>query len=149
VRLHFDRTAAVYYPEPNELGQLSSSTNVRAQAAQNLARYTCTEYLSITGPVDGHRPAWGLYAAVTRQDAEAQPEGGWTPTQRLSVVEALRAFTSGAARAIERDDMGVIAVGARADLTVLRQDPLEVAPAELRALGIVATIVEGRLRRVE
>lgn len=94
-------------------------------------------------PVESHRPALGLYAAVTRQDAEGLPEGGWTPSQRLSTEEALAAFTRGAARAIGRDDLGVIRAGALADLTVLDGDPRTMSPAALRELPIRATYVAG------
>ena len=99
-------------------------------------------------PVESHRPALGLYAAITRQDADGQPEGGWTPEERLTIEEALRAFSEGPARALGRDDLGVIRPGAVADLTILAADPTEIAPAELREIGIVGTVVGGVLRRV-
>ena len=99
-------------------------------------------------PVEDHRPALGLYAAVTRQDARGQPEGGWRPDQRLSIEEALRAFTRGAAQAIHREgELGAIEVGAIADLTVVRDDPHQLEAAALRELQIVATVVEGREHR--
>ncbi|ETN72939.1 amidohydrolase family protein, partial [Necator americanus] len=48
-------------------------------------------------PVEQVDPRLGLYAAVTRQDRDGQPPGGWQPEQRLSAAEALRGFTSDAA----------------------------------------------------
>ena len=100
-------------------------------------------------PVEAHRPALGMYAAITRQDASGQPEGGWTPEQRLTIVEALRAFSEGPARAIGRDDLGVIRAGAVADLTIVASDPTGLSPASIRELAIVGTIVDGVLRRAE
>jgi len=100
-------------------------------------------------PVESHRPMLGVYAAVTRQDAAGEPEGGWRPDQRLTAVEALRAFSRGAAEAIERDDLGRIEVGAIADFTVLGANPVEIAPRELRDVPIVATVVEGDVRYVQ
>lgn len=97
-------------------------------------------------PVEQPSPLLGLHAAVTRQDLAGQPEGGWLPEQRLSVAEAIAGFTSGAAYAAHRDDhLGKLAPGFRADLTVLRGDPMTVAPSELPKLEIHATMVDGEL----
>ena len=46
-------------------------------------------------PVEIVNPFWGIYAAITRQDAEGKPPGGWHPDQRLSLEETLRGFTAG------------------------------------------------------
>ena len=99
-------------------------------------------------PVEDHRPALGLYAAITRQDASGSPEGGFQPSQRLTIVEALGAFSRGPALALGRDDLGVIRVGAIADLTILADDPTELESAPIREIRIVGTIVDGALRRV-
>jgi predicted amidohydrolase YtcJ len=97
-------------------------------------------------PVEQPSPLLGLYAAVTRQDLAGLPEGGWLPDQRLSIAEAIAGFSSGAAYAAHRDDhLGVLAPGFRADLTVLRGDPMTVAPSELPKLEIHATMVDGEL----
>ena len=50
-------------------------------------------------PVEDVSPLLGIYAAVTRQDAKGTPAGGWYPEQKLTLDEALAAFTSGAAYA--------------------------------------------------
>lgn len=97
-------------------------------------------------PVEQPSPLLGLHAAVTRQDLAGLPEGGWLPEQRLSIGEAIAGFTSGAAYAAHRDDhLGMIAPGFRADLTVLRGDPIAVEPKELPKLEIHATLVDGEL----
>jgi predicted amidohydrolase YtcJ len=97
-------------------------------------------------PVEQPSPLLGLYAAVTRQDLDGQPPGGWLPDQRLSMAEAIAAFTSGAAYAAHRDDhLGVLAPGYRADLTCLGGDPLAVEPAQLPGLEVRATMVDGEL----
>ena len=70
-------------------------------------------------PVEDVRPVLGIYAAVTRQDAKGNPPGGWYPGQRMSLDEALAAFTRGAAYAeFAEATRGMIAVGRTADLTV-------------------------------
>jgi predicted amidohydrolase YtcJ len=64
----------------------------------------------------------------------------------LSIQEAIAGFTSGAAYAGHREHhLGMIAPGFRADLTVLRGDPIAVAPSELPKLVIHATLVDGEL----
>jgi hypothetical protein len=70
-------------------------------------------------PVEDVRPVLGIYAAVTRQDAKGNPPGGWYPAQRMTLDEAIAAFTSGAAYAEFADSTrGMIAPGRTADLTV-------------------------------
>ena len=95
-------------------------------------------------PVESPDPRRGLYAAVTRQDREGQPPGGWLPAQRLSAAEALRGFTADAAWANHDEALtGRLAPGLQADFVVLAQDPLSVAPAELGGLEVRSTWVDG------
>jgi len=75
-------------------------------------------------PVEDWNPLPGIYAAVTRQDADARPTGGWRPEQRLSWAEAVGAFTHDAAYAVGREaDLGRLSVGYIFDCTVLADDP--------------------------
>ena len=74
-------------------------------------------------PVESADPIQGLFAACARRDAEGEPPLGWYPEQRLSLEEALGAYTVGAARAIGRPALGTLAVGCWADLVVLDGDP--------------------------
>jgi predicted amidohydrolase YtcJ len=70
-------------------------------------------------PVEEPSPLLGLYAAVTRQDPEGKPPGGWYPEERLTLDEALHAFTVEPAWAsFAERRRGVIAPGFVADLTV-------------------------------
>lgn len=95
-------------------------------------------------PVESAAPRLGLHAAVTRQDVDGKPAGGWFPDQRLSVYEALRGFTSDAAWAgFAEDQVGVLRAGYRADFTVFEQDPQALAPADLHTLKVSATWVDG------
>ncbi|MCF7749687.1 amidohydrolase [Bacillus subtilis subsp. subtilis] len=96
-------------------------------------------------PVEQVDPRLGLYAAVTRQDRSGQPPGGWQPDQRLSAAEALRGFTADAAWAgHDESQVGRLQPGMRADFVVLDRDPLAVPPAELPALQVRSTWVDGR-----
>jgi|GEM_PF-15101 len=95
-------------------------------------------------PVEIVNPFWGLYAAITRQDAKGMPAGGWHPEQRLSLEEALRGFTAGAAYAAFADErLGVLKPGLRADLTVVDRDLFKVSPADLLLAKVTLTIVDG------
>ncbi len=96
-------------------------------------------------PVESVDPRLGLYAAVTRQDREGQPPGGWQPEQRLSAAEAVRGFTADAAYAgRDEDQVGQLRAGLRADFVILDEDPLSVPSASLDDLHIRSTWVDGK-----
>jgi len=95
-------------------------------------------------PVESPDPRLGLYAAVTRQDGEGHPAGGWLPDQTLTIAEALRGFTADAAWANHDEAVvGRLVPGLRADFVVLAQDPLQVEGAELDDLKILSTWIDG------
>jgi len=88
----------------------------------------------------------GLYAAVTRQDAKGWPPGGWHPEERVTAEEALAMFSKHAAfAAFEEHDRGEIAVGRRADLTVLSRDVTSIPPADILSTTVALTVVGGRI----
>jgi predicted amidohydrolase YtcJ len=95
-------------------------------------------------PVEEVSPLLGLYAAVTRQDAKGAPPGGWYPGERMTLDEAIAAFTRGAAYAeFAEDSRGMLAVGRRADVTVFSG---KLAPDKsLLELRIDYTIVDGEI----
>ena len=91
------------------------------------------------------QPLLGIYAAVTRQTLDGQPEGGWFPEQRLDVGSAIRAYTiNNAYAAREEDEKGSIRVGKLADLTILDRDLLATEPGEIKNVRVLATIVGGQ-----
>jgi hypothetical protein len=95
-------------------------------------------------PVEDVNPLLGLYAAVTRQDASGKPAGGWYPAQKMSLDEALAAFTRGAAYAeLAEASRGTIAVGHAADLTMFAHT---LAPTTmLLHESVMLTIVGGKI----
>jgi predicted amidohydrolase YtcJ len=96
-------------------------------------------------PVESVDPRLGLYSAVTRQDRDGQPPGGWLPDQRLEAAQALEGFTSGAAFAgFDEKLTGRLVVGLQADFVVLGADPLAVPAAQLPTLEVVSTWVDGQ-----
>lgn len=97
-------------------------------------------------PVESANPLWGLYAAVTRQDHQGQPAGGWMPEERLSIDQAIESFTKGAAYAgFAESKTGTLAKGRKADLVMLSQDVTKIAPKEILATKAVLTIMGGRV----
>jgi predicted amidohydrolase YtcJ len=97
-------------------------------------------------PVESADPRLGLYAAVTRQDLQGKPPGGWLPGERLTREEALRGFTLDAAWSLFLEkEVGSLEVGKRADLVVFARDPMTVPEAEIPKAEIDFTIVEGQV----
>ncbi len=96
-------------------------------------------------PVESVDPRLGLYAAVTRQDRDGKPPGGWRADQALSVAEALTGFTAGAAYASQDEArVGKLAPGLQADFVVLAKDPLAMPVAELDDVVVRSTWVDGK-----
>ncbi len=89
-------------------------------------------------------PMYGLYAAITRKTMTGEPEGGWFPEERISMEEAIRAYTLNTAYANFEDDIkGSITPGKLADITVLDQNLFEVEPMNLPDVEVLYTIVDG------
>lgn len=96
-------------------------------------------------PIEEVSPLLGLYAARTRQDAKGEPDGGWHPEQRVSGLEALQGFTTGAAYAsFAEERRGHLTVGTDADFTALSVDPVEGPAAELLQAKVLMTVVAGK-----
>jgi predicted amidohydrolase YtcJ len=91
-------------------------------------------------------PLDGVFAAVTRRTIDGKNPGGWFPEQRISVEEALRAYTSSAAyAAFEENEKGTLVVGKLADFVVLSIDPLSIEPERIEKTAVVMTVVDGRV----
>ncbi|HLG43298.1 MAG TPA: amidohydrolase [Planctomycetota bacterium] len=98
-------------------------------------------------PFEKASPLWSFYCAITRQDASGKPRGGWLPQMRLSRAEALHGLTLGAAFAsYQEEDLGAIAPGSLADLTILSNDILSVPEPEVLRTDVLATVVGGKFR---
>jgi len=96
-------------------------------------------------PVCDPDPLMGIHAAVTRQRADGTPKNGWHPESRVTVAEALKAYTSTPAAVHKTTDLGVIAPGKKADLVVLSRNILDILPSQLPEIHVDLTLFDGRI----
>ena len=86
-----------------------------------------------------------IYCAVTMQNLEAQPKGGWIPSERMSVDEAVKMFTKyGAYASYTENENGTLEIGKCADFVVLDRDLYEIDPEEIRDTKVDMTILAGK-----
>jgi hypothetical protein len=91
-------------------------------------------------------PLMGIYAAATRRTLDGKHPQGWVPAEKITVAEALRAYTLGSAYAsFEEKLKGSIEPGKLADLVVLSDDILTINPIEIEKVKVVMTIFDGRV----
>jgi hypothetical protein len=97
-------------------------------------------------PVAPLNPLLGIYAAVTRATLDGKHPGGWVPSQKITVDEAVRGYTAGSAYAEFTDgSKGTIGPGALADMVMLSGDIFSIEPARIRDVKVTMTIVAGRV----
>ncbi len=97
-------------------------------------------------PVENANPLWGFYAAVTRQDHQGNPPGGFMPDQKLSREEALRSWTLGGAyAAFEETQKGSLEPGKLADFVILSQDIMKVPDQDLLKTQVTMTVLGGEI----
>ena len=91
-------------------------------------------------------PILGIYAAVTRRTLDGLNPGGWFPEQKITLEDALRAYTYGVAYAGFMDDRtGILRTGMLADLVVLDRDLFQVRPEQIADARVMVTVVGGRV----
>ena len=95
-------------------------------------------------PVEHPNPLAGLATAISREDVQGQPIGGWQAQEKVTREAALDGFTRTAAFAgFAEDKLGTLQPGMNADFVMLNVDPLSAAPATLRSGKILETWVGG------
>jgi predicted amidohydrolase YtcJ len=91
-------------------------------------------------------PLIGIYAAVTRRTLDDERPGGWVPEQKITVEQALRAYTAGSAYAgYQEKEVGMLMPGMLADLVVIDQDLTRIKPEAIRDARVMLTLVGGRI----
>ena len=98
-------------------------------------------------PVETNNPLVGIYHAVTRQDENGYPDGGWLPEQKMTIEEAIKGYTIWAAySAFQEDILGSIEIGKYADFTILDKDILSIESSEILNTKPIYTIVGGEIK---
>ena len=90
-------------------------------------------------------PLEGIYAAVTRRTLDGANPDGWVPQEKISVEEALRAYTAANAYAgYQEERLGTLEAGKWADFVVLSGNLFEIDPVEIKAVRVLRTVVGGQ-----
>ncbi len=98
-------------------------------------------------PVEDPNPFHGLHAALTRQRADGTPEGGFQPAERLTLTQALKAYTTAPAYAShEEHSKGTLRRGMLADFIGVATDPFTAPPEQLRDIQVEVTVIGGAIR---
>ena len=91
-------------------------------------------------------PLEGIYAAVTRRTLDDRNPGGWVPEQKITVEDALRAYTHGGAYAsFDEREKGTLTTGALADFAMIDRDITRIPPEQIRDARVALTAVGGRV----
>ena len=97
-------------------------------------------------PVASMNAVWGVYAAVTRRTLDDKNPNGWIPEQKITVDEAVRAFTWGSAYAEFQENVkGTIEVGKLADFVILSDDIFTIDPVKIANVKVLTTVVDGKV----
>jgi predicted amidohydrolase YtcJ len=95
-------------------------------------------------PVAPPTPLEGIYGAVTRRTLDGAHPDGWIPAEKITVEEALRAYTVNAARAqFAEAELGTLALGRLADFVMIDRDLTRIAPETIRDAHVVMTVIGG------
>ncbi len=91
-------------------------------------------------------PIRGIHVAVNRRDPSGFPEGGWIPQEKISIYEAMKAYTQmGAYSSFEEGKKGMLKPGYLADLIVLSADIFSIEPMSIHKVTVEKTIVDGKV----
>lgn len=91
-------------------------------------------------------PMLSVYAAATRRTLDGKNPNGWFPEQKITVEEAVRAYTVGSAFAEFQENVkGTISVGKLADFVVLSEDIFSINPVEIERVKVLTTVVDGKI----
>lgn len=97
-------------------------------------------------PVVDNNPFYAIHRGVTRLHDDGLPEGGWNPTQKLTVADILRGYTLGSAYGIGREDeLGTLEEGKFADIAVIDRNLFEAEPEDIRSANVDMTIMDGKV----
>lgn len=135
-------------PEPHDrwAANLGPERAARGWMSGSLSRAGAVLAFGSDWPVAPLDPLLGIFVAVNRTSLAGEPEGGWLPDEKVTLAEAIRAFTSGAAWAsFDEQRKGAIARDMLADIVILSEDLFALPPERLLEAEVVTTIMDGRV----
>jgi len=137
-------------PSPNQIdvwaGNIGRERAGQAWSWSSIRRAGGIVALGSDWPVVPFDPMIALNSAVNRQTVGGFPPGGWLPSEKLSLPEALAAYGQGSAYAAFADDRrGTLRAGAQADLIVLDRDILDQGPSAIIGTKVALTVVGGHV----
>ena len=137
-------------PSPNQIdvwaGNIGAERAGQAWSWASIRRAGGVVALGSDWPVVPFDPMIALNSAVNRQTVDGRPPGGWLPSEKLSLPEALSAYGHGSAYAAFADDRrGTLGSGAQADLVVLDRDILDHGPSAIIGTKVALTVVGGEI----
>jgi len=96
-------------------------------------------------PVESPNPFFGLHAAITRQDKNNEPPGGWFPEEKMTAIEAFASFTIDAAYSGHQEDLlGTLEPGKKADFVIVDRDMFAIDETEIWQIEVEQTWVNGQ-----
>lgn len=97
-------------------------------------------------PVVDNNPFLGIHRGLTRVHDDGLPEGGWNPTEKLTVAELLKGYTAGSAFGVSREEeLGTLEIGKYADIVVVDRNLFQVSPDSIRQAKVDLTIMDGKV----
>jgi predicted amidohydrolase YtcJ len=91
-------------------------------------------------------PMYGIYAAATRRTLDGKNPNGWFPEQKITVAEAVKAYTNGSAYAEFQENVkGTITVGKLADFVILSEDIFTINPIQIEKVKVIKTVMDGKI----
>jgi predicted amidohydrolase YtcJ len=95
-------------------------------------------------PIVDNDPFFEIYRAITRVHNDGKPEGGWNPTEKLSLYQVLKSYTYGSAYGVCREnELGTLEPGKLADIIVIDRNLFTIEPKEILNSEVLLTIVDG------
>jgi predicted amidohydrolase YtcJ len=127
-------------------GRIGHDRASRTYAFRTLLNHGVRLALGTDWNVAPLNPMWTLYAATTRATLDGKNPNGWFPEQKLTVKEAIEAYTMGSAYAeFQENEKGSVTTGKLADMVLLSDDVLSIDPVKIRDVKVLKTWVGGKL----